>query len=107
MMMSRMGDEFPQCLRVHVDWEYTLVDKVTQEIKNRKKFRVLVPTVSSKIHKGSNPEFRFRALQGSSIWLQAFQSLIGTYGKIMNESKKYFIIKTYHEIKARSDYCYT
>src|SRR3989442_1731917 len=41
MMMSRMGDEFPQCPRVHVDWEFTLVDKVTQEIKNRKKFRVL------------------------------------------------------------------
>ena len=41
MMMSRMGDEFPQCQRVHVEWEFNLVDKVTREIKNRKKFRVL------------------------------------------------------------------
>ncbi len=36
-----MGDEFPQCQRVHVDREFTLVDKITREIKNRKKFRVL------------------------------------------------------------------
>ncbi|TLX93536.1 MAG: hypothetical protein E6K91_08515 [Thaumarchaeota archaeon] len=73
MMMSRMGDEFPQCPRAHVDWEFTLVDKVTQEIKNRKKFRVLVPTVSSKIHKGSNPEFRFRAYRAQASGCRPFK----------------------------------
>ena len=40
-MMYKMADEFPECLRIHVDWDFVLKDKITQEIKSKKKFRVL------------------------------------------------------------------
>lgn len=40
-MMHKMEDEFPGCLRVHVDWDFILKDKITHEIKSKKKFRVL------------------------------------------------------------------
>ena len=40
-MMSRISNEFPECSSVHVDWEFILKDKVTQEIKNKKKLRLL------------------------------------------------------------------
>ena len=39
--MTKMGNEFPQCPRVHADWEFTLVDKATQVVKNTKKFRIV------------------------------------------------------------------
>lgn len=39
--MSKIVDEFPECPHVHADWEFTLIDKKTREIKNRKKFRIL------------------------------------------------------------------
>ena len=40
--MAKMADEFPQYSRIHADWEFTLRDKNTKEIKNTKKFRILV-----------------------------------------------------------------
>jgi hypothetical protein len=41
-MMSKMANEFPECPRIHADWEFTLTDKITRELKNTKKFRILV-----------------------------------------------------------------
>lgn len=40
-MMAKMGDEFPQCPRVHTDWEFALLDKITKIAKNTKKFRIV------------------------------------------------------------------
>lgn len=40
-MMNRMTDEFPECARIHADWEFLLKEKITQEIKNKKEFRIL------------------------------------------------------------------
>ncbi len=39
--MAKMGNEFPQCPRVHADWEFTLLDKITRVVKNTKKFRIV------------------------------------------------------------------
>lgn len=39
--MAKMGDEFPQCPRVHGDWEFALLDRVTKIAKNTKKFRIV------------------------------------------------------------------
>ena len=41
-MMSKMADEFPKYPRIHADWEFILKEKTTKEIKNTKKFRILV-----------------------------------------------------------------
>ena len=41
-MMSKMADEFPEYPRIHADWEFILKEKATKEIKNTKKFRILV-----------------------------------------------------------------
>jgi hypothetical protein len=40
-MMSKMAYEFPECSRIHADWEFLLKEKITQEIKNKKEFRIL------------------------------------------------------------------
>lgn len=40
-MTSKIENEFPQCSRIHADWEFVLTDKKTGEIKNNKKFRIL------------------------------------------------------------------
>ena len=40
-MTSKIEHEFPQCSRIHADWEFVLTDKKTGEIKNNKKFRIL------------------------------------------------------------------
>lgn len=40
-MTSQIENEFPQCSRMHADWEFVLTDKKTGEIKNNKKFRIL------------------------------------------------------------------
>ena len=40
-MTSKIESEFPQCSRIHADWEFVLTDKKTGEIKNNKKFRIL------------------------------------------------------------------
>ena len=41
-MTSKIESEFPQCSRIHADWEFVLTDKKTGEVKNNKKFRILV-----------------------------------------------------------------
>jgi len=41
-MTSKIESEFPQCSRIHADWEFVLTDKKTGEIKNNKKFRIMV-----------------------------------------------------------------
>lgn len=40
-MTSKIESEFPQCSRIHADWEFVLTDKKTGEVKNNKKFRIL------------------------------------------------------------------
>lgn len=40
-MTSKIEIEFPQCSRIHADWEFVLTDKKTGEVKNNKKFRIL------------------------------------------------------------------
>lgn len=40
-MISKIESEFPQCSRIHADWEFVLTDKKTGEVKNNKKFRIL------------------------------------------------------------------
>lgn len=40
-MTSKIENEFPQCSRIHADWEFVLTDKKTGEVKNNKKFRIL------------------------------------------------------------------
>lgn len=39
---SKIENEFPQCSRIHADWEFVLTDKKTGEVKNNKKFRIMV-----------------------------------------------------------------
>ena len=41
IMTSKIESEFPQCSRVHADWEFVLTDKKTGDVKNNKKFRIL------------------------------------------------------------------
>jgi len=41
-MTSKIESEFPQCSRIHADWEFVLTDKKTGEVKNNKKFRIMV-----------------------------------------------------------------
>ena len=41
IMTSKIESEFPQCSRIHADWEFVLTDKKTGEVKNNKKFRIL------------------------------------------------------------------
>ena len=38
---SKIESEFPQCSRIHADWEFVLTDKKTGEVKNNKKFRIM------------------------------------------------------------------
>ncbi len=40
-MTSKVENEFPQCSRIHAEWEFVLTDKKTREIKNNKKFQIL------------------------------------------------------------------
>lgn len=40
-MTSKIESEFPQCSRIHADWEFVLTDKKTGEVKNNKQFRIL------------------------------------------------------------------
>ncbi|MDE1839087.1 MAG: hypothetical protein KGH87_04120 [Thaumarchaeota archaeon] len=40
-MTSKVENEFPQCSRIHAEWEFVLTDKKTREIKNTKKFQIL------------------------------------------------------------------
>ena len=40
-MTSKIEHEFPQCSRIHADWEFVLTDKKTGEVKNNKKFRIM------------------------------------------------------------------
>ncbi len=40
-MTSKMENEFPQCSRIHAEWEFVLTDKKTREVKNTKKFQIL------------------------------------------------------------------
>ncbi|MHB8546142.1 MAG: hypothetical protein ACYDAJ_05195 [Nitrosotalea sp.] len=40
-MTSQVENEFPQCSRIHAEWEFVLTDKKTREIKNNKKFQIL------------------------------------------------------------------
>ena len=42
IMTSKIESEFPRCSRIHADWEFVLTDKKTGEIKNNKKFRIMV-----------------------------------------------------------------
>ena len=41
-MTSKIENEFPQYSRIHADWEFVLTDKKTGEVKNNKKFRIMV-----------------------------------------------------------------
>lgn len=41
IMTSKIENEFPQCSRIHADWEFVLTDKKTGKVKNNKKFRIL------------------------------------------------------------------
>ncbi len=40
-MTLKIENEFPQCSRIHVQWEFVLTDKKTGETKNTKKFQIL------------------------------------------------------------------
>ncbi|HJW19975.1 MAG TPA: hypothetical protein VJ571_05405 [Candidatus Nitrosotalea sp.] len=40
-MTSKVETEFPQCSRIHAEWEFVLTDKKTGEMKNTKKFQIL------------------------------------------------------------------
>jgi hypothetical protein len=49
--MSRISDDFPECPSLHVDWEFALKDKITQEIKSKKKIRILaVQNITKNYH---------------------------------------------------------
>ena len=41
-MTSKIESEFPNYSRIHADWEFVLTDKKTGEVKNNKKFRIMV-----------------------------------------------------------------
>ncbi len=41
-MTSKIESEFPQYSRIHADWEFVLTDKKTGEVKNNKKFRIML-----------------------------------------------------------------
>jgi len=42
IMTSKIESEFPNYSRIHADWEFVLTDKKTGEVKNSKKFRIMV-----------------------------------------------------------------
>ena len=49
-MTSKIESEFPQSSRIHADWEFILTDKKTGEVKNSKKFRIMVIQDNSQKH---------------------------------------------------------
>ncbi|MDE1728131.1 hypothetical protein [Candidatus Nitrosotalea okcheonensis] len=42
ILTTRLGDEFPQFSRIRADWEFVLTEKKSGEVKNTKKFQILV-----------------------------------------------------------------
>jgi len=50
IMTTKIESEFPQCSRIHADWEFVLTDKKTGEVKNNKKFRIMAIHDAAKKH---------------------------------------------------------
>lgn len=50
-MTSKIENEFPQYSRIHANWEFVLTDKKTKQVKNIKKFQIMVIQNDDKKHK--------------------------------------------------------
>jgi hypothetical protein len=89
-MMSRITDDFPECPSLHVDWEFALKDKITQEIKSKKKIRVLAVQNNAK-------NYQHVAIIISKLGHEYLQ-IPGLVEKFLSEMPKTAEITTNHDL---------